>query len=320
MEQRERARVRDMLWPGLLIALGLVLLLTNLGIVPAVVWRTLWPYWPVLLVLLGLQLLLTGRAAWGATILTLAIVAAVGTITGVYLPSLGLPWAAPAARVDDLRIVQPLGAVQMAEVRLNVGPARLSLGSGAEGDMLLEGSASNAWGQPTTRYSVQDGVGRLDFELIRPAGAIWLFRAGRASDAVVELNLARAVPIRQLEVRAGASDVSLDLRDLQVQNLDLDAAASRIRITLPGQGITVADIDGAAGRLELDIPPGVAAWIRADGAVADYEVDEVRFPQIHQDGLASVVVDREYRSPGFETAPNRVELRITGAAASVEIR
>jgi hypothetical protein len=44
----------------LLVFLGTVFLLTNLGLVPSTVWNELWKFWPVLIILLGLRLL-TGR-------------------------------------------------------------------------------------------------------------------------------------------------------------------------------------------------------------------------------------------------------------------
>jgi hypothetical protein len=44
----------------LLVFLGMIFLLTNLGLVPSSVWGELWKFWPVLIILLGLRLL-TGR-------------------------------------------------------------------------------------------------------------------------------------------------------------------------------------------------------------------------------------------------------------------
>lgn len=43
-----------------LIFLGIVFLLTNLGLVPSSIWGELWKFWPVLVILLGMRLL-TGR-------------------------------------------------------------------------------------------------------------------------------------------------------------------------------------------------------------------------------------------------------------------
>jgi lia operon protein LiaF len=41
----------------LLVFLGIVFLLNNLGFVPSSVWNEVWKFWPVLFILLGLRLL-----------------------------------------------------------------------------------------------------------------------------------------------------------------------------------------------------------------------------------------------------------------------
>ncbi len=48
-------------WPTVLIILGVILLLQNLGLIPADIWK----YWPILLVLWGINILLR-RAAWSS--------------------------------------------------------------------------------------------------------------------------------------------------------------------------------------------------------------------------------------------------------------
>lgn len=45
----------------LLIAVGFMLLLNNLGILPWQIWRSLWRFWPVLLILLGLRKITEGN-------------------------------------------------------------------------------------------------------------------------------------------------------------------------------------------------------------------------------------------------------------------
>jgi len=61
----------DGLFGGLfLVFLGVVFLLTNLGLVPSSVWAELWKFWPVLVILLGMRLLV-GRNIISRIIITL---------------------------------------------------------------------------------------------------------------------------------------------------------------------------------------------------------------------------------------------------------
>jgi hypothetical protein len=65
----EPGRTRSHLfWPALLIILGLVLLLANVGLLPPIAWRSLRFLWPVVLIVLGIELLVTGRISWAGVL------------------------------------------------------------------------------------------------------------------------------------------------------------------------------------------------------------------------------------------------------------
>ena len=53
-----------------LVFLGIVFLLTNLGLLPSTIWNELWKFWPVLVILLGIRIL-AGRNAISRIIITL---------------------------------------------------------------------------------------------------------------------------------------------------------------------------------------------------------------------------------------------------------
>jgi hypothetical protein len=46
----------SVVWPLLLIAIGSILLLQNLGLLPGNLWGQIWRLWPLALVLIGLEL------------------------------------------------------------------------------------------------------------------------------------------------------------------------------------------------------------------------------------------------------------------------
>jgi len=53
-----------------LVFLGIIFLLTNLGLIPSSIWNELWKFWPVLIILLGLRIL-GGKNAASRIIITL---------------------------------------------------------------------------------------------------------------------------------------------------------------------------------------------------------------------------------------------------------
>ena len=74
---------------------------------------------------------------------------------------------------------------------------------------------------------------------------------------------------------------------------------------LPAHGQTRARIEGGAAAITLVVPPNVAARIMVDDGPNALQIDEARFPR-H---------GREYRSPNFDAATDRVTLRLDVGAS-----
>ncbi|MER3458484.1 MAG: hypothetical protein C4309_07525, partial [Chloroflexota bacterium] len=78
-------RRRGLIGPILLIAIGIVLLLNTLNVLPWGIWGTLWRFWPILLILIGLEILF-GRSSWVGSLIVLIV--AVIAIVAIVLLSL----------------------------------------------------------------------------------------------------------------------------------------------------------------------------------------------------------------------------------------
>lgn len=102
----------------------------------------------------------------------------------------------------------------------------------------------------------------------------------------------------------------LDLRDLNLTDLKLETGASDTHVTLPARGRYRADFDLGAASLNITIPDGLSARIRASVGVADFKVDEFRFPR--NAGY--------YQSPDFDSAVNSVDINIDAGAASIKVK
>ncbi|HEX3247745.1 MAG TPA: hypothetical protein VHX16_20220, partial [Chloroflexota bacterium] len=112
----------------------------------------------------------------------------------------------------------------------------------------------------------------------------------------------------------GASEVSMDLRELQVNRLTLDAGASNGTIYLPSMAdSTAATIRGGASNLELVVPDGVRARITSEGGLSSLHVDPTRFGQA--DGNGNV-----YQSLSADPGAHTLELTLRLGASSVNVR
>jgi hypothetical protein len=115
------------------------------------------------------------------------------------------------------------------------------------------------------------------------------------------------VPI-DLEIDLPGGLGKLDLEDLRIERLGVTCPGSQVELTLPAAaGRTTVEVHAEAAMVVLRVPDGVAATIHA--AADAIEIDTARFPP-H---------DGDYRSPGYETATNRVDIRAAVPSGAVTV-
>ena len=234
----------NLFWAFVLIIVGVILLLGNLGLLAGVnVWGVIWP--------LALM-------AFGAFVLYGALV---GPRT-----------------VEAEDAVIPLEGAARAHVKISHGAGRLTLGAGAGADQLAVGKFGGG-----LDYRAERAGDRLNVKMhVRDQGWNFIFAPnwGRVGglDWVVALN--RAVPL-ELKLETCASQSTLDLSELCVTDLKLETGASETRIALPANaGFTRVQVHAGAASVEISVPGGVAARIRARGGLAKISVDPARFPRV----------------------------------------
>jgi hypothetical protein len=310
-----RAGRRHFVGPLILLGAGVLLLLNNLQMVPWSIWHDLWPYWPVLLMLLGLEAFVTGRVAWGTLVMLIVLLPILGLI--VSAGSLTSHWReATTASPDRLTtsLQQPLGELKAAAVDVEYGAGALDLAP-LPPDLAASTLAdASVYGRGTIRFEnanqTQPDRGRLrilqrDDDRGMEPGHLDLGR--------LNVRLSPAVPI-DLTVSSGVTDTTLNLETLRVPNLTLETGASQTRIILPAHGETLARIEGGAARIDVTVPPNVAARIIVGDGPNAINIDEARFPRQGQGQ------GKEYRSAAFETATDRVTLRIDVGATRLVVQ
>jgi hypothetical protein len=293
--------------PLVLVLLGGLLLLNNLGLLPWDVWATVVRFWPLLLVLIGLQALATGRVDW-ASLVGLLFLFGLIALGAHFLP--GRPASAPLGSSRQFSFQQPLAGAQRAELALSYGGGTLLMTDGAQPGLLAEGelASANATGLAAD-YRLHDGVGRLELQpRLNREGRLELGFGDQAER--LSVRLATGLPL-SLDVEAGGAEATLDLRAVTVPSLRYSTGATRSRVVLPATGTTQATVQAGAAALTIELPPGVAARIRTGGSgLSSIEVDQARFPP----------TAGGYASADYDQASNRVELTIQAGLASVEIR
>ena len=197
----------------------------------------------------------------------------------------------------------PLEQATEAEIRVDYGAGELRIGGGSAS--LADGTFEGG-----VEHEVQHRDGRAILRLRSPSVVIWPWGWGPGVRRHWQLRLNERIPIA-LSVHSGASDCRMDLERLKITRLRIESGASSLDVTLPARaGHTEARVSTGAASLSMRVPEGVAALIRVDSALSSTDVDRRRFPR--EGGV--------YRSPGYDTAENRVDIRIDTGVGSISIR
>jgi hypothetical protein len=262
---------RNWIWGLVLLLIGVLLLLDNLGYLAFLgfsVWQIIWP----------LALIAVG----------------VGFLIGARRQS--------AVETQDFGV--DLAEAAEASVHLDYGAGELRVSGGAGAHQLLTG---------TFEGGVQHDVARRDraveARLWSRSVVFWPWQFA-PHNRRWRLQLNERIPLT-LVVKTGASDCELDLTDLQVTRLRIESGASSTRVKLPAHaGYTEVRGSSGVASLTLRVPANVAARIHAEGGLSSIAVDRQRFPR-----QGGVYVSRDY-----ETADNKVDIRIDVGVGSVDIR
>jgi hypothetical protein len=257
--------------PVFFIAIGTVILLNNLDVVEWNVWEVILNLWPVLIIAIGLDILVARRSFLGAI---LAII----LITGILAGALWIMAAqsTSASAVEDEQFIQTLDGAEQAV--LIVDPAVASLRIGAvetaqvDADILVRGNLqTNRSGSLEKDYATRGDTGTLNLSHsgFRGAYPTW---GGYNWEWVLYVN--PRIPV-ELQVDQGAGSIELDLSVLQVTDLSVDLGIGRTEVIFPeAEGLLNASITGAIGDMVLYIPRDKAVRLTSNTGLAFIDVPD----------------------------------------------
>ena len=257
-------RARAYVWPAILIAVGLLALLVNLGAIPTDRLYRIADLWPLLLIILGLELLIN-RARLPSTIdVTASVLVVVLAVVGAaaYV-ALGPPIS---SSTRTMTASAPAGDLTQATLEVDVGASTLHVvGSTSLGNDLFQTQITYSGPQPSV--SLDQNSGRV---VVSQNGRFGYF--GRESiDVSIQLNAAVAWTFA---IHSGASRDTYDLSNVNLAGLEIATGASTDEITLPQpHGIVPVRINGGALSVRLHRPNGAAASVKVSGGAVSLSFD-----------------------------------------------
>jgi len=293
-------------WGTVLVALGVLFLLSNLGVLPWGVWQTLVKAWPLLLVVWGASILLHPFGRLGALLTALIVIVGLGAVVVYTLAFASNPGAAPGyPTAGVLPLDQPLeNGTQTVKVDLDFGAGTISLDGRAPADKLAWGSLGYIFGAPQVSYS-----GGASAQLrVAMTGAGWSSGAGgRTPSWDIHLN---PQPVYDLDLDTGACHADLDLSALKVRSLVLSTGASDTDIVFgdPGRDAT-ARLEFGAAAVRVKVPRSVG--VRVDLATGLVGTNLAGLGFTH-DGSAWV-------SPEYAVRQSHLDIRVEGGASSFNL-
>ena len=286
---------------SLIIAVGIVFLLSNYGYLIVNVWEVVIRLWPLLLIAIGFDIFIGRRSIWASLVGLVVILAIFAGALWAFGVGVGR-----GQTVSGQQISQPIGSASHASIKIEPGAASLRLHSLETGDNLLAGSIATNKGQSVVKDFSQDG-NNVSLTL-RTTGANFYYLPTGPSQWNWDLGLNHEIPMN-LVVNLGAGSANMDLNSLKIDSLNVDMGVGNASLILPASGQYTARVNGAIGQLVIEVPQGLGIQIKSDTGIAN-----VNMPANYQDQNGF------YTSPDYATSENRVDMSLDMAIGSVTVR
>lgn len=299
-------RNRGLLFPLVLIAIGIIVLLSNTGVLSSQALERLGDLWPLLLVILGLQLILNHTLTRQK-----ATLVGLGATAIIVVAAVAYAALAPAAQFGNQRFVssERLGGLSTASLDLDYGAATIDVHAGGIGDSLYQAQVDYPGGENPPTISLDRESGTLQIHESSSFSPFHLFGGSRRR---VAITLADEIPW-SIKIEGGAASLHLDFRHAQLSKLEISGGANQLDAQLASPKGTVSiNVSGGANNVTM-VAPARSQWrIAVSGGVSAVTIN----------GSSSGTLggDFQQQSPEYNTATDRFDVEIGGGASHIDFR
>ena len=266
--------------PVVLISLGTIILMINLGYLSWSIWGLVFRYWPVLIILAGVSIVFhRSFSTWWGALITLFIVVALAAGIVRYAgqqPVLGE--ALPTSQVQE-----SLGSASEANITISPAAGIVNIHSNPESGSLISGKVITVADEKIDQQNLSQGSTAI--YTIHSRGLWRTTTFGQNAPVTWDLGITSEVPVA-LFFELGAGQANLDLRGIMLKHLKVNTAVSALNVTLPEQGNFIGTINGAIGDLVVYVPKDLSIQIHASGGLNSLDVP-ARFTRNGNDIISS---------------------------------
>lgn len=310
MSQPSNPHRPSVFFPILLVGVGTIWLLSNLGLLPSNPWMWMWQWWPLLLIGIGLEILFKPSGLMGNLMSAGFALAVVVLLIVLAFTTPGNPGWSPMFGFGNLselrteRITQPLGDFRHVIAAIDFPGGQHSIRPLADADQLMTGEV--------THY------GNLINTLTSSAGSANLTLRG-PSPSFGHVNQKWALALNpkveyDLSIDAASGSYDFDFSQMTLRSLDMDAGSGAVTIALPGNGQYRFRLDGGSGAIQIRVPSDVAVRVEYDAGSG-----ALNAPNLIKTSGGSKR-DGTYENANFSQSGAYVIIKLNGGSGAVTIR
>lgn len=342
----------NLFWPILLIGIGGLLLLQNLGLIDPFPWNVFWRLWPVFLVAAGINLLF-GR---GNRVLSGLLSALLGiAVVALMFFSPMIVDSLPAPEMVTESFAEPDDGIETANVTLDFDRGNMTVYPLEDSLNFFEAVVTH---DEEVHFNSSGSRNRSIRLNLNDVGAPQIgFFFGDQNQINAEIGMMPGVPT-DLRINIGGGSADLFLEDLELTRLRADSGSGSLEVVLPaghypvdlgsGSGsISVATADVAAldlsaevgsGRISLNLGEDTSGEMKLDsgsGSILVVLPEGLAVQISGETGSGSVNVPRDFirisgeggiggdsgtwQSPGFDNSDTQLQIRFDIGSGSLRV-
>lgn len=304
---------RSFFWPIMLISIGSLLLLSNLGIVPWTSWSLLWRFWPLILVAVGIDVLIGQRSTAGAVISAMILLALIGSAAGMAFFAQQIPILADAPSPGEWQtttVEQSINGFQEAEIYIDWTSLPGEVYALTRGENIIEGEITYL-GEMI--FDVEDRGDQAEILLDTRSTSSWPMFSTGSSRQTWKIGLSPDIPL-DLTLDSGSGSCEFDLSELQLLKVLIDSGSGSIQLDLPDDQSFPLFLDSGSGSVIISIPDEVGVRIKLDGGSGSFNPSN-RFQLVSGDWDDGI-----FETKNYDSADDKIEMEIDQGSGSISIR
>ena len=291
-------------WPIVLIGIGIIFLLNNMGIIVGSPWPVIWRMWQVLLIALGVEILLGRQGSAGAIVSGVIGLALVGFVLWILIARPPLPNFSFGGTLETRTIEYPLKDIRSASVSIGFTTGSNQLDALSDSDQLIAGTVQH---YGTLNFDASDSGSQASVRLNNSSTSFG-FNFGGDSEERWNISLNPKVAY-DLTLDMGVGQSTVDLSKLTVTGGRVNAGVGTTDLRLPATGRFSMSIDGGVGTVRLRLPSKMALRVEVDTGIGTFNSGS----RLNSKG------DNVYETPGFSNADSAITLRVKVGVGTISV-